>query len=70
MPVPDSTVGTQDRPHVNAIYAGIEISAGTPDICGPLFSALQDARRVSTLVAAARKSALVDPRRVSDLECD
>lgn len=41
-----------------------------PDICGPLFSALQDAGRISTLIDAERKSALLDPRRISDLECD
>ena len=25
LPVPDSTVGTQDRPHVDGIYAGVTI---------------------------------------------
>ena len=41
-----------------------------PDICGPLFSALVDPRRISSLIDPERVSALVDPKRISDLECD
>ncbi len=71
LPLPDGAVGTQDRPHVNGLYAGIVVSVVTiPDICGPLFSALQDPTRVSSLVDPERESVRLDPMRVSDLECD
>ena len=70
LPVPDSTVGTPDRPHVAGVYAGITItSLQILDLCGPLFSGLVDPARLSALVNPLRESDLVDPARLSGLEC-
>ena len=70
LPVPDSTVGTQDRPHVAGIYAGITIaSSSILDLCGPLFTGLVDPARLSALIDPLRESDLVDPARISGLEC-
>ena len=70
LPVPDSTVGTQDRPHVAGLYAGITISVfEVLDLCGPLFSGLVDAKRLSGMVDSKRLTGIVDSKRLSGLSC-